>query len=71
MNKIFVDDSMEHWHYWIQEDRKKAEKIYELLKDIERNGAAKGKGKPERLKYRQLWSRKIDEKNRLVYDVSG
>ena len=45
MNKIFVDDSLEHWHYWIKEDKKKADKIYKLLKDIERNGPAKGKGK--------------------------
>ena len=44
MNRIFVDDSLEHWNYWIQEDKKKAKKIYELIKDIERNGAAKGKG---------------------------
>ena len=70
MNRIFVDDSLEHWNYWIQEDKKKAKKIYELIKDIERNGAAKGKGKPERLKYRPAWSREIDDKNRLVYDVS-
>ena len=70
MNKIFVDDSLEHWNYWIKENRKKAQKIYELIKDIERNGAAKGIGKPERLKYRSAWSREIDEVNRLVYDVS-
>ncbi len=70
MNKVFVDDSLEHWNYWIQADRKKAQRIYDLLKYIERNGAGKGKGKPERLMHRPLWSRRIDETNRLVYDVS-
>ncbi len=47
------------------------DKIFDLLHDIERNGAAKGIGKPEPLKYRPGWSRHIDEANRLVYDVSG
>ena len=39
------------------------------MKDIERNGVAKGKGKPEPLKYRDAWSRRIDETNRLVYKL--
>ena len=47
------------------------DKIFDLLHDIERNGAAKGIGKPEPLKYRPGWSRRIDDANRLVYDVSG
>ena len=55
--------------FWVSEDRKKAEKINDLLNDIERNGAAKGKGKPERLKYRPAWSRKIDDTNRLIYNI--
>ena len=45
------------------------EKINELIKDIERNGAAKGIGKPEPLKYPPGWSRRIDEGNRLLYDM--
>jgi len=45
------------------------QKTNKLLKDIERNGAAKGVGKPEYLKYIKAWSREIDEVNRLVYDV--
>ena len=28
-----------------------------------------GKGKPEKLKYRKGYSRRIDEKNRLIYDM--
>ena len=30
----------------------------------------RARGKPERLKYRPAWSREIDDKNRLIYDVS-
>lgn len=48
--------------------QKDFEKINELL-NIRWNGAMKGKGKPERLKYRSGYSRRIDEQNRLVYDI--
>lgn len=42
-----------------------------MIKDIERNGADKGIGKPEPLKENLsgYWSRRIDDKNRLVYRV--
>jgi len=41
-----------------------------LLKDIRRSPYS-GIGRPEELKYEMsgLWSRKIDEKNRIVYKV--
>ena len=67
--RLFDERGWEDLFYWIHEDRKIADKIYKLLNDIENNGAAKGIGKPEKLKYREGWSRRIDEKNRLVYDV--
>lgn len=51
--------------------QKNTQKINDLLKDIERNGSDKGIGKPEPLKgnLSEFWSRRIDEKNRLVYRV--
>jgi len=51
------------------QDRKTLKRINDLVKDIERNGVSQGIGKPEALRYRSGWSRRIDEKNRLVYDV--
>lgn len=47
--------------------------LYELIKDIERNGADKGRGQPESLKYELsgYYSRRIDSANRLVYNVDG
>ena len=71
MNKIFLGDSLNQLRYWVHENRKIVDKIFDLLHDIERNGAAKGIGKPEPLKHRPGWSRRIDDANRLVYDVSG
>ena len=55
--------------YWQGQDKKTLKKINELLKDIRRNGPLKGNGKPESLKYRPGYSRRIDEVNRLVYDI--
>ena len=44
-------------------------KIYSLLEDIKRNGALNGTGKPEKLKNRPEYSRRIDDANRLVYVI--
>ena len=46
-------------------------KRWEDIKDIERNGVSKGIGKPELLKhsFAGYWSRRIDEKNRLIYKI--
>ena len=44
-------------------------KINDLLEDIQRNGTMKGISKPEKLKYRKGFSRRIDDGNRLVYDI--
>lgn len=71
MHKSFTDCGFEDYLYWQAQDKKTLRKINELIKDIERNGAAKGIGKPEPLKYRPGWSRRIDDANRFVYDVSG
>lgn len=53
---------------WVREDRKMARKIAALLDDIERNGH-EGMGKPEALRHEfsDYWSRRINEKDRLIY----
>jgi len=66
---IFEGDALEQFMYWVNGDKKIATKIHTLLKDIDRNGAAKGFGKPERLRYGDGWSRRITEEHRLVYEV--
>lgn len=48
---------------------KKLKKINALLADIKRNGVMQGIGKPEPLKHRHGYSRRIDDYNRLVYDI--
>ena len=69
MGTNFEDVALADLMYWVQNDRKIAGKIYNLIQDINRNGADKGIGKPERLKHMKGWSRRIDQKNRMVYDI--
>ena len=54
-----------------KQDKKTLKRINALIKDIERNGALEGIGKPEPLKYRPGYSRRIDQANRLVYDIDA
>lgn len=71
MLKTWDDEAWEDYVSFQSEDKKTLKKINALLKDIERNGVAQGTGKPEALKqdYQGWYSRRIDEKNRLIYRV--
>ena len=53
--------------YWQAEDSKKLKRINDLLKELQRDGPAPGIGKAEPLRHMKAMSRRIDEKNRLVY----
>jgi len=55
-----------------QQDKQVFRKINALLKDIQRSPYS-GIGDPEELKYEfsGWWSRRIDEKNRIVYKVES
>ena len=68
MNKLWADEAWIEYVSWQTEDKKTLKRINELIKDIERNGLSVGIGKPEPLKYRAGWSRRIDHANRLIYD---
>jgi toxin YoeB len=65
----FTSEGFSEYLYWQTQDKKTLKKINSLLADIQRNGAMEGIGKPEPLKYRPGYSRRIDEENRLVYDI--
>ncbi len=70
MNDFTFDkDAWEEYVYWQTQDRKTLKKINNLIEDIRWTGAMQGIGKPEPLKHRAGYSRKIDEANRLVYDI--
>ena len=68
-NLVWTHKAWQDYLYWQTQDKKTLKKINELVKDIERNGVLNGIGKPEALKYRKGFSRRIDETNRLVYAI--
>ena len=68
MNVTFTQEALNQYIGWQTEDRKTLKKINELITDIQRNGFMKGLGKPEVLKHRKGFSRRIDDTNRLEYD---
>lgn len=66
---VFSEIAWDEYLYWQKQDKKAVQKINTLLKSIDRDGAMKGEGKPEKLKYRNNdYSRRIDNENRLVYE---
>ena len=71
MNKVWSDDAWEEYIAWQMQDKKTLKRINLLLKDVERH-PFEGIGKPEPLRgeLSGFWSRRIDEKNRLLYRVS-
>ena len=68
-NIIWTPTAWKEYIEWQGQDRKTLKRINQLVQDIQRNGVSMGIGKPEPLKYRPAWSRRIDEVNRLVYNA--
>lgn len=66
----FSVQGLKDYIYWQTEDKRTLKKINKLIEDIIRNGNT-GIGHPEPLKgnLSEKWSREIDEKNRLVYQI--
>jgi len=56
--------------WWVEKDRKKALRILRIIQEIHRDPFA-GIGKPEPLRHELAgcWSRRIDDENRIVYQV--
>ena len=69
-NKIvFSASAWQDINTWVQEDRKVFKKINALIQDIARNGNERI-GKPEPLiNMNGYWSRRITDKDRLIYKV--
>ena len=67
----WTDFARGHYQELQEKDKRLVKKINTLIKDIKRNGN-EGIGKPEPLQHELsgYWSRRIDDKNRLVYKIS-
>ena len=71
MRKIWHDEAWAEYIEWQTKDKKTLKKINNLIKDIDRNGYD-GIEKPEPLRgnWGGFYSVRIDEKNRLVFQIS-
>ena len=72
MNKLFTDNGWKDYLYWETEDKKTLKRINKLIDDISRN-RNEGIGKPEPLSgdLTGFWSRRINDKDRLIYKIDG
>ncbi len=72
MELQFSQQAWQEYLWWQKQDKRSIKRINNLLKDIARNGEMNGVGKPEPLKgnLSGWWSRRIDDQNRLVYQVT-
>ena len=70
-NLEFDAAAFEDLTWWIQQDRSKALRIVNLIKEVMRD-PIKGIGKPEPLKHelKGCWSRRIDQEHRLIYQIT-
>ena len=68
MRILWEDRAWNEYLHWQTQDKNTLKRINMLKKDIQRN-VFEGIGKPEPLKgsLSGLWSRRIDDTNRIVY----
>lgn len=69
---IFDIQFREDLRWWFRQDKKIGDRILDLVESIISDPFS-GIGKPEHLKYLpgSLWSRRITQEHRLVYQVSS
>ena len=73
MEVVYKGTAIEDIDYWKKSENMQIQKkISILIEDIQLHPET-GLGKPERLKheYSAYWSRRIDDKNRIIYKVYG
>ena len=70
MIKIWHETAWADYEYWQMRDKKVLKRINILLKDIERNGYnCIGKAEPLKYNLSGWWSVRINEANRLVFQI--
>jgi toxin YoeB len=68
----FTEMGWKDYIYWQGQDKKTLKRINQLIQDITRNGfQGMGKAEPLRHDLSGLWSRRIDDSNRLVFRIEG
>ena len=71
MEIVYTDKAREDLLFWNKSGNKSIQKKISMLINAIENDPYKGIGKPEQLMYNLsgLWSRRINQEHRIVYDV--
>jgi len=72
MEVVYKEKALHDIKFWKKSGNKKTQdRITKLINDIQLH-PKNGLGKPEALKYELtgLWSREIDKKNRIIYEIT-
>jgi toxin YoeB len=72
MDLVLDPHFLEDLEFWVATDRKTALRILKLMEEVRRNPFC-GAGKPEPLKHlgAGIWSRRIIQEHRLVYQLDA
>jgi toxin YoeB len=67
---VIQPECLEDLRYWVETNRKTALRVFDLMEAVLREPYT-GMGKPEHLKHfgGNVWSRRVTEADRLVYEV--
>jgi toxin YoeB len=66
---VFEENTLQEYEDYRIQDKKSHQKLFKILKEMQRGDPTQGTGKPEPLKYRYsgLYSRRLSQKDRLIY----
>ena len=68
---IFFKDALKDINHWKKSGNKQAiSKIDKILETLEQNPHSPTPGEPEMLKYTTGYSRRINKKDRITYDIN-
>lgn len=72
LDVYWYDEAKEQFLLWEKKDRRKYDRVLLLLEEIKGEHPYSGIGQPEPLRYELsgYWSRRIDQKNRIVYTIA-
>jgi toxin YoeB len=66
---VFHEDTLQTYEYLRETNKPIHKKLFNILKEMQKDDPTEGTGKPEALKYELAgyYSRRISDKDRLVY----
>lgn len=69
---VFHPDFIQDLRFWLRNDRRLLELVFDRVEETVRTPFT-GRGKPEPLKHdlRGAWSRKLNDKHRILYRVTA